>query len=95
MSLSEAPSINHLIFIDDILIFYKASTEASKNLLRILNLYAQASGQYINTEITTMVFSKNVCDMDKIDISTMWGCKDTKQYGKYLSLSPMIGHSKR
>lgn len=35
-----APAINCLLFVDDNLIFYKANTKASNNLLRILNVYA-------------------------------------------------------
>lgn len=83
--------INHLLFVNDSLIFYKINREASNNLSRILNVYAQTSGQCINKEKTTMVFSKNVGKMDKTKILAMQGCRDTKQYNKYLGLPPMIG----
>lgn len=33
--------------------------------------------------------------MNKTEISSMWGCRDTKQYEKYLKLLPMIGLSKK
>lgn len=55
-----ASIINHLLFTDNSLIFYKTNTKASNALLNLLNEHAQASRQCINTYNTTMVFSKNV-----------------------------------
>lgn len=56
----EAPMIYHLLFMDDSLIFCKENKEASQQLLALLNQYALALGQCINTEKITMVFSRNV-----------------------------------
>lgn len=67
----------------------------SNNLQKILDVYAPALGQCKNNEKTTMVFSRNVSDKDKADISALWGCRVTKQYEKYLDLPPMIGRSKK
>lgn len=91
----ETPTINHLLFADDSPIFCKNNDIASNNLLRILNEYAQTQGQCIIVDKMTMVFSCNVKEADKIAISTMCGCEDSKQYKKYLGLSPIIGCSKR
>lgn len=38
------PSISHLLFADDCLIFAKANTNESKNLLKILEDYGKTSG---------------------------------------------------
>lgn len=46
-------------------------------------------------EKAIMVFSKNVGDGDKTEISIMWDCRDTKKYEKYLSFPPMIGRLKK
>lgn len=73
-----ALALNHLLFADDRLIFYKSNREASNNFLRILNVCALALGQCININKTTMVFSRNVNEADKIDILAMWGCRDIK-----------------
>lgn len=91
----EALAINHLLFIDDSLIFCKATTETSNHLFEILKTYIQASGQCINTEKTTMVFNRNVKEVTRAEISSMWGCRDTKQYDKYLGLPLFIGRSKK
>lgn len=87
--------INHLLFVDDSLIFCKVIIEVSNNILRILNMYAKALGQYINMENTTMVVRRNVGETEKVEISKMWGCWDMKQYENYLGLPPIIGHFKK
>lgn len=71
-----APTISQLFFMDDRLIFCKATPEASNHLLKILNEYALASCQYINQEKTTMVFSRNVKEENRAEISTNWGCSE-------------------
>lgn len=91
---SGALTINHLLSIEDSLIFYKANTETSNLLLNILE-YAQALGRCISTKKTIMVFSRNVNEVDKIEISSMWGCREMKLYQKYLGLPPMVGLSKK
>lgn len=73
-----APTINYLLFADNSFIFRKTNIATSNNLLRILHVHAQASGQCINIEKTMIVFSRNVGEKDKIDIVVMWGCKDAK-----------------
>lgn len=55
-----ALEINHLLFVDDSLVFYGAETIFSLKVLDILRRYELASGQCINTSKTMIVFSKNV-----------------------------------
>lgn len=55
-----APSVNHLLFTDDSLIFYKTNSFSSHQLLDILQKYVVALGQCINTDETTMTFNWNV-----------------------------------
>lgn len=90
-----APIINHLLFADDSLIFWEATIEASNSLLKILDEYAHAFSQCINIDKTSMVFSRNVKDVDKSQISTMWSYCEMKQCEKYLGLLPIVGHSKK
>lgn len=83
-----ALSINYLLFIDDILIFCKVDSQSSHKLMDILNTYARALGQCINKEKTSMVFSHNVEESTKHDISGLQGVKGTHQYEQYLRLPP-------
>lgn len=59
-----APELNHLLFADDSLIFCTADVDTNVRLQVLLNQYDVASGQKLNREKTTMVFSANV-DMKK------------------------------
>lgn len=52
--------VNHLLFANNSLIFYKATKLESKMLLSTLHTYALALGQCIYTDKTKKIFSKNV-----------------------------------
>jgi hypothetical protein len=54
-----ATRINHLLFADDSLVLMKASRESASSLQNILNLYESCSGQIINYEKSSVMFSKN------------------------------------
>lgn len=66
-----APTIIHLIFADENIIFCKANAEASNNLQRIHIVYALNSGQCINMEKTNIVFNRNIGEVDKTEIASM------------------------
>lgn len=90
-----APYINYLLFVEDSLIFCKASSSSSNSLKDLLNSYARALGQSINTEKTTMVFSENMDGVVKSGIMFSWGGSNTQQFKKYFGLPPLVGRSKK
>ncbi|GKB55061.1 hypothetical protein Tco_0905814 [Tanacetum coccineum] len=51
--------ISHIFFADDSLFFLKASQAECQTLIRILNLYFQASGQSVNFQKPSAFFSPN------------------------------------
>lgn len=53
------PSINHLLFVDDNVLFCKADVETTKRIQKMLAIYEEALGQCINSEKTIMLFCKN------------------------------------
>ena len=53
------PELSHLFFVDDSLIFCKASLEDCDELQRVLGVYERASGQQLNWAKTSLFFSKN------------------------------------
>ena len=52
-----APSILHLLFADDSLVFCRANREEVHMIMEILHLYASASGQCINLEKSSVFFA--------------------------------------
>lgn len=54
-----APSVNHLFFADDSLILMKATNGSAAELKRILDVYESVSGQMINKDKSSILFSPN------------------------------------
>lgn len=59
----DAPSISHLFFADDCLIFSNASHEEANNLMSLINDFSTCSDQVINLQKYGCFFSKN-CKQD-------------------------------
>ena len=55
----EPPKISHLLFADDSLLFCQALKKETQEVLEILKLYAEASGQCINMEKSSVYFNSN------------------------------------
>ncbi|XP_042939609.1 uncharacterized protein LOC122274659 [Carya illinoinensis] len=81
-----APKITHLLFADDSLIFCKAKVEEVRRLQALLATYEIVSGQKINREKTSLVFSANVERVRMDEIRLMWGTGEVQQYERYLGL---------
>ena len=90
-----APSISHLFFADDSFLFFKSTEEETRVIHRILELYESYSGQAINLQKSSIMFSSNVrTDKQKV-LSAMLGVTNGINTGKYLGLPSLIGRSKR
>lgn len=55
--------------------------------------YAKVLSQCINADKTTMIFSRNVKEIEKVKIMTLWGTRDQLQYERYLGLPPIVRRS--
>ncbi|XP_042973063.1 uncharacterized protein LOC122304866 [Carya illinoinensis] len=75
-----APKINHLMFADDRLLFCRATSQTNRKILHLLEVYEQASGQMVNKDKTSMVFSKNVSTNTKAEIMQFWGFQQHQNY---------------
>jgi hypothetical protein len=89
-----APSFNHLLFADDSLILLKVSEESSLHLRNILNLYEVCSGQTINVDKSSIVFSKNTSRRDRDQMKATLGVSCEGRNGKYLGLPIYVGKSR-
>ena len=88
------PTITHLFFADDNLLFCKANTSECMELINILNAYEKASGQKINEDKSSVFFSSNTPSEVKEEISRIHGPMQDTRHKKYLGLPLLIGTSK-
>ncbi|KAL0004281.1 hypothetical protein SO802_011842 [Lithocarpus litseifolius] len=88
------PSITHLFFADDSILFCKANTGECQELKRILQRYETASGQKINTDKSSVFFSPNTHQDTKETILAILGPMQDSRHSKYLGLPSLIERSK-
>ncbi|KAM1428983.1 hypothetical protein ACFX2I_045229 [Malus domestica] len=66
------PTISHIFFADDTLIFLKADKANCNNLSRLLATYCLASGQAVNLQKSCVFFSANTPMDLAADIGRSW-----------------------
>jgi hypothetical protein len=91
---NNALSITHVLFADDCLLLLKVNDESANHLRHVLQLY-ECSGQTINKDKSSIMFSRNTGTAAKesfmriLNISTEASCE------RYLGLPVYVGGSKR
>ena len=88
------PRVTHFLFVDDSILFYKASAGESNELKFLLQKYEDASGQKINTDKSSIFFSPNTALEVKEEIFATLGPMQDSRHSKYLGLPSFIGRSK-
>jgi hypothetical protein len=89
-----ALSINHLLFVDDSLLLLKINDGSAQCLQNILSLYEDCSGQIINKEKASIMFSRNTNDAEKQELMASLDIGSEVRNEKYLGLPVYIGRSK-
>lgn len=90
-----ALSVSHLLFADDSLILMKANEANVTCLKNILALYEECSGQKINKEKSSIVFSKNTSTENREEVKNLLEIQSEATNDKYLGLPIHIGRSKQ
>ncbi|KAK6123372.1 hypothetical protein DH2020_042889 [Rehmannia glutinosa] len=91
-----APSISPLLFVDDSIIFGRARMEDCALIRNILDVYAMASGQQINLEKSSIIFSSNVAERLQNDICNFLRINRTiSEQDRYLGLPAFIERNKK
>ncbi|KAK8672667.1 hypothetical protein V6N13_111032 [Hibiscus sabdariffa] len=90
-----APLINHLLFADDCLIFGEATISNASQLKVLLDCYGDCSGQLINYEKSSIFFSSNVLDFNRVDVCRILGVPEVANPEKYLGLPAIVGRNKK
>ncbi|XP_024155779.1 uncharacterized protein LOC112163738 [Rosa chinensis] len=89
-----APVLHHLLFADDSFLFGEASVRECQAFKNLLSIYAQASGQMINLQNSSVVFSGNVSRQVINQLSSILGVTCVKEHGLYLGLPIHLGRNK-
>ncbi|KAL5577529.1 hypothetical protein UlMin_019228 [Ulmus minor] len=89
------PSITHLFFADDSLIFCRAKRADCFQLRQCLVLYEKASGQSINFDKSALSFSPNTGEMDREEICAMFGVTQVEGHDMYLGVPTFSMRNKR
>ncbi|KAM5554325.1 hypothetical protein ABKV19_022611, partial [Rosa sericea] len=91
---TNAPTVNHLLFADDSMLYAQASLESCSVIQEILETYGRASGQVVNFAKSSVVFSKNVPVDLQDEISNLLGVEVVESHAKYLGLPTYVGRKK-
>lgn len=89
-----APSISHLFFADDSLVFFKATGGDCEVLKDIFTRYELASGQKINFDKSSVSFSHNVPMELQESLARVLNVTRVDKHDKYLGLPMEISYSK-
>ncbi|KAL0431961.1 UNVERIFIED_CONTAM: putative mitochondrial protein [Sesamum radiatum] len=91
----DAPSISHLLFADDTMIFCPALLDTVHHVLHILDIYRFALGQEINLHKSSAVFSSNTPLEVQQRLSEALGIRLDNKHEIYLGLPTLAFRSKR
>ena len=91
---STAPPVNHLLFADDSLLFFKATSEGAVEVAISLEVYCQASGQRINKDKSSIFFSKKCSQAIRDEIKFKLEVNNETLSDKYLGMPSDVGVSK-
>lgn len=89
-----APPLTHMFFADDSYIFCKATVECADNVMTLLNVFEQASGQKINVDKSSVFFSSNTQQHLKTELCHKLGFKEASDHIHYLGLPNFVGRKK-
>ncbi|XP_026458485.1 uncharacterized protein LOC113358999 [Papaver somniferum] len=90
----DAPSISHPLFVDDCLVFTKASHQEADNMMSLIKDFGYVSGQVINFQKSGCFFSKNVHPDVCVSLIRSLNVKKIGLDDKYLGIPLLIGRSK-
>ena len=88
-----APVVSHLLFADDSLLFFRASTENAREIHDVLQVYCRASGQQVNMEKSSIHFAKGVSATIRGEIMDELSVRNMSLSEKYLGMPSDVGAS--
>ncbi|XP_050211677.1 uncharacterized protein LOC126661842 [Mercurialis annua] len=89
-----SPSISHLLFADDSLLFFKASVSQATIIRDLLRQYASASGQEINLAKSSLFFRRNTLENLRVQLKQILNVIRIGGQDKYLGIPALVTKSK-
>ncbi|KAL0461310.1 UNVERIFIED_CONTAM: putative mitochondrial protein [Sesamum latifolium] len=89
-----APSISHLLFADDTMLFCRALEGQLDEIQNILEMYARALGQVVNFLKSSMVVSGAIWEEHKRMLGARLGVRLVTSHDRYLGLPAVAGRSR-
>jgi hypothetical protein len=90
-----APSFNHILFADDSLVLIKVNSESARSLQNILQLYEVCSGQTVNYDKSSVMFSENTRSRHRNQVLAALNISSQARTEKYLGLPVHVGRSRK
>jgi N-dimethylarginine dimethylaminohydrolase len=90
---SSAPTVSHLLFADDSLLFLRANRESVEEIKDVLGLYYRASGQHVNMDKSFIHFAKGCSQVVKDQIMDLLEVHNEALSEKYLGMPSDVGNS--
>lgn len=84
-----ASSVSH-IFVNGSLLFFKAVREEAEVVRDFLSVYGRVSGQSVNFDKCSVVYSSNTLNSIK-DVENILGVRRARDWGMYLGFPSFVG----
>lgn len=85
---TRGPTITHLFFADDSLVFFRADTSSGKRVKECLDIYERASGQMVNYDKSALTFSPNTRKLSQERVKYHLNIKESGSHELYLGCHP-------
>jgi hypothetical protein len=79
-----APGVSHLLFADDALVFFKASTDQAGKIKSLLNRFEKGTGQQLSPAKCSSLTRESLDDQRKEEIRELLGVERVDFEPKYL-----------
>jgi hypothetical protein len=88
------PTVTHLLFADDSVVFMEATRESMEALKNVLQVYEVSSGQKVNRDKSSVFFGKGCPAERRTELKASIGISCEALSEKYLGLPTVVGRSK-
>jgi hypothetical protein len=90
-----APGVSHLLFADDTLLFFKASSDQADRVKTVIDTYASATGQLINWAKCSILFSAGCNELIQAEVRGVLNVMKPEFEDKYLGIPTPKGRMTR